>query len=157
MVKFLVAVSRAENWSSAAKELETALVDYRTDGDEVQLGWLYVTDVHAADLSSMHTYLRQKTGIEHWVGSVGMGICWHDGVGDVGEAFDRPAAVAMVSGHPRDSFMLLPRLGASESSSSKKSTQAAWPLQREPRLQPRHLRHRTSLDLRTVLRPHWRR
>ena len=52
----------------------------------------------------MHTYLRQRTGIDHWVGSVGMGICWHDGVGDVGEAFDRPAAVAMVSGHPRDSL-----------------------------------------------------
>ena len=90
MTKFPVAVSRAENWSSAAKELETALVGYHTDGDEVQLGWLYVTDVYAADLSSMHTYLRQKTGIDHWVGSVGMGICWHDGVGDVGEAFDRP-------------------------------------------------------------------
>ena len=113
MTKFLVAVSRAENWSSVAKELETALVGYHTDGDEVQLGWLYVTDVYAADLSSMHTYLRQKTGIDHWVGSVGMGICWHDGVGDVGEAFDRPAAVAMVSGHPRDSFTLLPRLGRS--------------------------------------------
>ena len=113
MAKFPVAVSRAENWSSAAKELETALAGYHTDGDEVHLGWLYVTDVHAADLSSMHAYLRQKTGIDHWVGSVGMGICWHDGVGDVGEAFDRPAAVAMVSGHPRDSFTLLPQLGTS--------------------------------------------
>ena len=109
MTKFPIALSHAENWSSAAKELETALAGFHVDGDEVQLGWLYVTDVHAADLSSMHTYLRQKTGIDHWVGSVGMGICWNDGVGDVGEAFDRPVAVAMVSRHSRDSFMMLPK------------------------------------------------
>ena len=51
------------------KELETALAGYRADDDEVQLGWLYVTDPHAADLSSMHTYLRQKSGVDHWVGS----------------------------------------------------------------------------------------
>ena len=113
MIKFSLAVSHSENWSNAAKELETALAGYRADGDEVQLGWLYVTDSHAADLSSMHTYLCQKTRIDHWVGSVGMGICWHDGVGDVGEAFDRPVAAAMVSRHPRDSFMLLPRVTAS--------------------------------------------
>ena len=113
MIKFPIALSHAENWSSAAKELETALAGFHADGDEVQLGWLYVTDAHAADLSSMHTYLRQKTKIDNWVGSVGMGICWNDGVGDVGEAFDRPVAVAMVSRHSRDSFMMLPRLGAS--------------------------------------------
>ena len=108
-------MSEANDWSSAAKELETALALGPDQRFNAKLGWLYVTDTLAADFSSLVTYLRQTTGVDSWVGSVGMGVCWQDGAGQSGEAFGRAAAVAMISEHPTGSYHILPRLCKSTS------------------------------------------
>ncbi|KAF0143817.1 MAG: hypothetical protein FD153_421, partial [Rhodospirillaceae bacterium] len=39
------------------------------------LGFIYVTEALADDLSSVLAFLRQITRVEHWVGAVGMGVC----------------------------------------------------------------------------------
>ena len=40
-----------------------------------QLGFIYASDTLADDLATIIGRLKQETGIEHWVGTVGMGIC----------------------------------------------------------------------------------
>ena len=75
--------------------------------DEALLGFLYVTDPLAGDLGSILTYLRQTTGIEDWVGTVGMGVA-ATGV----EYFDRPAGVALAAPLPKDGFFVFPAVGA---------------------------------------------
>jgi len=73
-----------------------------TDAEgEGRLGFLYVTDPVAGDLSSIITVLRARTGVPQWIGTVGIGVCatGHD-------YFDRPAAVAMTLPLPADSFRL---------------------------------------------------
>jgi small ligand-binding sensory domain FIST len=66
------------------------------------LGFVYVTDALADDLGSVVTFLRGNTRVEHWVGTVGMGVC-APGI----EYFDEPAAALMVASLPPDSFHML--------------------------------------------------
>lgn len=113
---FKVAHAVAEDWAHAAKACTDALGPVV---GEATLGFVYVTDVLAADLQSVLTYLRQKTGIEHWVGTVGMGIC---AGGE--EYFDRPAVAVMLAPLPADGFCVFPALTAGLSQLS--DTHRAW-------------------------------
>jgi small ligand-binding sensory domain FIST len=56
--------------------------------------------------------LRQKTGIEHWVGSVGMGICAIASDGQYGSAeyFGQTAVAVMAMALPTDAFQVLPTI-----------------------------------------------
>lgn len=63
------------------------------------LGFVYVTDFHAADLSDIIIFLRQTTGIAHWVGTVGIGV-----VGSDAEFYDRPAISVLLAALPADGF-----------------------------------------------------
>jgi len=104
MPSFKVAHAAADDWAHAAK----ACADGLGDGAKgATLGFVYVTDLLAGDLSSILTYLRQKTGVEHWVGTVGMGIC----AGQT-EYFDRPAVAVMLATLPADGFCVFPSLTA---------------------------------------------
>lgn len=109
---FASARSDAENWSAAAKDLETGLAGLTPEAGRQFLGFLYITDHLAEGYGSIVSYLRQKTGVHHWVGSIGMGIC-ASGPPGASEWFGRPGAVAMVGDFPRDGFQVVPRLGES--------------------------------------------
>jgi small ligand-binding sensory domain FIST len=104
MSAFKVAHATAEDWAHAAKACTDVLGPVV---GEATLGFVYVTDVLASDLQSILTYLRQKTGVEHWVGSVGMGVC-----ADGEEYFDRPGVAVMLAPLPADSFCVFPSLTA---------------------------------------------
>ena len=56
------------------------------------LGFLYVSDQLAGDLRATLTTLRQETGVQDWVGSVGVGVC---ATGH--EYFREPALTALVA------------------------------------------------------------
>ena len=105
MTPFRSAHSDAEDWSGIAKNLADGLSGEDPGGDEARLGFIYVTDAVADDFGSILTYLRQTTGVDEWVGSVGIGIC-----ASGTEYFDRPAAVAMVAELPKDSFWVFPAI-----------------------------------------------
>lgn len=65
------------------------------------LAFLYVTDAHAKDLGKILRNLKLKTGIPHWVGSVGTAInCTNV------EYYDQPAIVMMMASFPGNSFSL---------------------------------------------------
>jgi small ligand-binding sensory domain FIST len=112
---FRIAITGGDSWASAAKELETGLAGLEARPGRQNLGFLYVTDALAEDFGSIVSYLRQKTGVHHWVGSVGMGIAAvapdADGRWAGHEWFGRPGAAALVADFPRDGFRVLPRLG----------------------------------------------
>ncbi|MBM09967.1 MAG: histidine kinase [Magnetovibrio sp.] len=116
MTTFAFAVSEEKNWANAAKKLAASLITKPTkEHPRELLGWLYITDDLATDFQNISKYLRDTTGVNNWIGSVGIGVCWLDGAGQSGEAFGRTAAVAMISEHPKDSYRILPRLGRSTS------------------------------------------
>jgi small ligand-binding sensory domain FIST len=73
--------------------------------DAGNLGFLYVTDALADHMGEALEMFRTATGVEHWVGTVGMGIC-ATGV----EYYDRPAVAAMVGEFPADSFRVFPAM-----------------------------------------------
>jgi len=68
---------------------------------EATLGFIYVSETAAPLLPRLVRELAAGTGIDDWVGGVGLGVC---AMGR--EAYDRPAAVAMTAALPRDGFRL---------------------------------------------------
>jgi len=108
MPPFKAVHSTADHWAHAAKECADSLAGGGGEGGYT-LAFIYITDDLAGDLSSILTYLRRKTGIENWVGSVGLGVCWSgpDG-GD--EIFERPALAVLAARLPEDGFCVFPAI-----------------------------------------------
>ena len=72
MSVFRAAHAEADGWAQASK----ACVDRLGALDEgFNLGFLYVNEALAPDLSSILTFVRERTRIEDWVGAVGYGVC----------------------------------------------------------------------------------
>ncbi len=67
--------------------------------DGANLGFVYVTDTLAGDLTSILTFLRERTRAADWVGSVGVGIC-ASGI----ETFEKPGLAIMLAALPDASF-----------------------------------------------------
>lgn len=102
MTRFKAAHATAEDWAHVAQ----ACVDKLAPLPEgANLGFVYVTDVLADDFGRILMYLRQKTGVEHWVGTVGLGICASNA-----EYFDKPALAIMVATLPPAGFRVFPAL-----------------------------------------------
>lgn len=97
---FKVAHAAAEDWAHAAQACADALDDCR---GITNLGFLYITDHLAEEVGSILAYLRQRTGIAHWAGSVGSAIC----AGST-EYADRPALAVMVTKLPESAFCVFP-------------------------------------------------
>ncbi|MEK9673867.1 MAG: FIST N-terminal domain-containing protein [Rhodospirillaceae bacterium] len=98
MTRFIQAHAAGDGWANIAKSCADQLTGARGDGGW-NLGFLYVTDPLADDLESVLTFLRQTTGVEDWVGTVGFGIC-----AGATEYHDEPAAAVMLGAFPEDSF-----------------------------------------------------
>jgi small ligand-binding sensory domain FIST len=70
-------------------------------GEGGSLGLVYVTDKLNGRLRTIVAQLRERTGIEDWVGTVGLGVmCGRDA------AFDEPAIAAMITNWPKDQYQL---------------------------------------------------
>ncbi|MBV6634122.1 MAG: FIST C-terminal domain-containing protein [Alphaproteobacteria bacterium] len=97
---FRLAVARGQDWKEVAKR---CLDDLGAIGG-ANIGFIYVTDALVDDLGSILTLLRGITGIEDWVGSVGIGI-----VAGSEEILAEPALTLMVGHLPVGSFQLFRR------------------------------------------------
>jgi len=87
---------------SCADVLESCLAQLAEHNGSPNLGFLYVTDECAADLPRMLDTVREQTNVQHWVGSVGMGICCTRH-----EYYDQPAAALMLGEFAPDSFRIV--------------------------------------------------
>jgi small ligand-binding sensory domain FIST len=66
-----------------------------------RMGVVYVTEPYAGHLAAIADQLRQRTGIAHWTGAAGQGIC-----ATGAEYVDEPAIAAMVGPLPPDGFRM---------------------------------------------------
>jgi small ligand-binding sensory domain FIST len=78
-------------------------------GSGGSVGFLYVTDRLAGDLSAMVERLTLLTGIGDWVGTIGYGV-----IAGGEAAFDQPAAAAMVGAWPAAHYQLFDSVPSEE-------------------------------------------
>lgn len=121
MSPFCAAHAVAEDWAHAAKVCADALekAGCKEAGAGNTLGFVYVTDLLAGDVRDVVNYLRRRTGVDTWIGTVGMGICGGDA-----ETFERPAVAAMVASLPADGYCMFPSL--TEGASQLDEAQREW-------------------------------
>lgn len=98
MNRFRFGHAAAADWRTAA----AACLSQLADGEGAvagSLGFLYVTDFFADALPEISRHLAQETGVGHWTGTVGIGIC---ATGT--EYLDEPAMAVMIGDFPEGSF-----------------------------------------------------
>jgi len=99
MDRFLVAHTSAAHSQEA---LQACLVQLGEVPAEANIGFVYATDECAGDLAGMLRLLKEHTGVEHWIGTVGMGIC-----ANTREYYDVPALAVMVGALPPEAFTVI--------------------------------------------------
>lgn len=104
---FLSAHASGENWAGVCSEIAEKLEQQPVPKEA--LAFLYVSEMLAEDLGSILTFLRSRLGIEHWVGTVGVGVC-----GSGRAYFGVPAASVMVMSVVPDDFHIFDPLQKDE-------------------------------------------
>lgn len=99
---FLAAHAAASRWQDAAA---ACLAQLGTIPAPANVGFLYVTDALASSLPDILAYLQTHTGVVHWTGTVGTGIC-----ASGREYHDQPAMSLMLGSFPAEHFRMLPSL-----------------------------------------------
>lgn len=92
------------NWRDAAAQ---CLAQAGRGPHGANLGFLYLTDSLASQAGEILDYFRQNTGVLHWVGTVGMGIC-----ATGREFYDRPALAVMLCAFEPGAFRVFSGLRA---------------------------------------------
>jgi small ligand-binding sensory domain FIST len=128
---FLLGHAQAANWQDA---VAACLQQLNRVPAAANFGFVYVTDAYADVLPSILERLRSVTGIDHWSGTVGIGICATE------KEYHRASAMAvLICSFPADSFRMLPfynrpadRLPASWESWLRKSSAHVGVLHGDP-------------------------
>jgi small ligand-binding sensory domain FIST len=95
MTQFKYAHASHPDWETAVND---CLQQLGNIGEE-NLGFLYLTDSFAPQITLISDLLQEKTGVKNWVGTVGIGIC---ATGQ--EYHDVPAIALMMGSFPEGSF-----------------------------------------------------
>ena len=85
--------------SDGGQLVETCLSQIGAVPSEANLGFIYATDALAPDLKDILTTLKQRTGVEHWTGTVGVGVST---TGQ--EYYEQPALAVMLAHFPEAAF-----------------------------------------------------
>lgn len=96
---FASATATGADWREIGRKIIESLESIRTDNDQMNIGFLYVTDHVAEDIPALLSLLKDVTRIKHWYGSTAEGIC-----GGGISFYGLPAAVAMIGKLPEGSF-----------------------------------------------------
>ncbi len=99
---FRLAHAADGDWRALVEDCIEQLADVPSAAN---LGFVYVTDALDESFEPSAQRLREATGVDDWVGTIGVGVC----VGGR-EYFDRPAIVALVGTVPADDYRLMPTL-----------------------------------------------
>jgi small ligand-binding sensory domain FIST len=99
---FKFAHAKDADWTRAAQACMTQLGAIPS---AATLGFLYVSDAFAGDLAAILSFFKSATGVSHWTGSVGVGVC-ASGV----EYLEAPAMAVMLGEFEPADFSMLPLL-----------------------------------------------
>ncbi len=94
----------ANDWRGA---LSRCLEQCRLPVPGASLGFVYASDHFAGDLDAIRLQLIAQTGVQHWAGTVGVGIC-----ANAQEYFGRPALAIMLCDFGERHFSVLPSLNS---------------------------------------------
>lgn len=100
MKQFLFAHSANQ---PASQLLDECLEQLGDIPPEATLGFLYATDHLAEQIPGLLQNLREATGVQHWVGTLGMGL-----IASNTEYYDTPALAIMIADFNEADFRLLP-------------------------------------------------
>ncbi len=89
MEKYLLAQTDKADWQEALEDCLSQLGRLPADA---AFGFIYATDVFAPRMSDIIRDLKNETGIENWVGSIGVGVCC-TGL----EFYEEPALLIMIT------------------------------------------------------------
>ena len=81
---------------------------------EANFGFIYATDAMSADLPELLQQCKAATNIEHWVGSIGLGV-----IAAGQEIYDAPAASIMLANFAEDEFTMVPVISKQEEITSR--------------------------------------
>lgn len=101
---FKFAHAAAANWTDTA---EACMAQLGAIPSAATLGFLYVADAFADELDAILAFFKSATGVPHWTGSVGIGVC---ATGT--EYLEEPAIAVMLGEFDVDDFSVLPGLHA---------------------------------------------
>lgn len=90
------------HWEDA---VASCLAQLGENSPAANLGFVYVSDRMVSHLDEIVARLKQLTGVAHWVGSSGIGICCTDQ-----EYLDQTAVAVMLGAFPAGSFRVMPTL-----------------------------------------------
>ena len=85
--------------SDGGQLVETCLSQIGDVPAEANLGFIYATDALAPDLKDILATLKRRTGVEHWTGTVGVGVST---TGQ--EYYEQPALAVMIAHFPESAF-----------------------------------------------------
>jgi small ligand-binding sensory domain FIST len=86
----------ARRWQDAARACVEAIVPAPRG---TNLGFLYFSDHYAAHAAELLEYMKDETGVDDWVGTVGMGV-----IATGTEYLDEPALSVMLGAFPAESY-----------------------------------------------------
>jgi small ligand-binding sensory domain FIST len=90
---------------------------------DVNFGFIYATDAMTADFPELIELCKTATGIEHWIGSIGVGIITTNQ-----EIYDTPAVSIMLANFDSDDFTMIPSIEKTSINNSVDLTsQIQWP------------------------------
>ncbi len=88
--------------SSPRKLVNDCLQQLGNVRGKFQLGFVYANDTLCEDLEDIVGRLKQETGIQHWIGSLGMGVC-----STGAEYYDDPTLVVMLADIKPSQFSII--------------------------------------------------
>ncbi|MEX2616344.1 MAG: FIST C-terminal domain-containing protein [Alphaproteobacteria bacterium] len=116
--EFRAAHAGGATWQDAARDIIIGLGELDASH---RLGFLYVTDAYADSFDEICIFLRQATGVPHWIGTIGFGV-----VGAGKEYFDEPALSAMVAPLSEDAFRIFNLNGDGDGAEALRRDHGPW-------------------------------
>ncbi len=98
------------DWRDISKTALEKLESIRTREDSFNFGFLYVSDHLSDDVSSILNLFKSVLNIDHWIGSVAMGV-----IGCGTAHVDTPSISVMIGRLPEDSFHIFPESTSEDS------------------------------------------
>jgi small ligand-binding sensory domain FIST len=99
---FKLAHASCADWTDAARD---CLAQLGAIPAAATLGFLYVSDAYVAEMEAILAFFKNATGVTHWTGTVGVGVC-----ATATEYLDMPAMAVMLGEFDSRDFQILPTL-----------------------------------------------